>query len=64
MAKFVVFEKVSEAIYSRLDKVGEKQSVRVKVEGYGYYTGYHTFVLEKEDGFGLDGFSLKDLNLQ
>ncbi|KAJ6160438.1 hypothetical protein N7470_003834 [Penicillium chermesinum] len=49
---------------SAVDQAGKKQSIRVKVEGYAYYTGYHAFVLEKEDGIGLDGFSLKDLKLQ
>lgn len=35
--------------------------VRVKVEGYGYYTAYHSFVVEKEDGLGVDGFSLQNI---
>lgn len=38
-------------------------SVRVRIEGYAYYTGYHSFVVEKEDGLGVDGFSLKDINI-
>lgn len=38
-----------------------RQWVKVRVEGYGYYTGYHTFVVEKEDGLGVDGFSVKDI---
>lgn len=39
----------------------DDQTVRVLVEGYAYYTGSHTFVVEKEDGLGVDGFSLRDL---
>ncbi|KAJ5099888.1 Proline racemase [Penicillium argentinense] len=35
--------------------------VKVRVEGYAYYTGYHNFVVEKEDGLGVDGFSVKDI---
>ncbi|CAI7599409.1 unnamed protein product [Penicillium glandicola] len=42
---------------------GEKQSVRACVEGYAYYTGYHSFVVEKEDGLGVDGFSVRDIAL-
>jgi trans-L-3-hydroxyproline dehydratase len=42
---------------------GDKQSVRVSVEGYAYYTGYHSFVVEKEDGLGVDGFSVRDIAL-
>ncbi|KAJ5259323.1 Proline racemase [Penicillium angulare] len=38
-----------------------QRSVDVKVEGYAYYTGYHTFVVENEDGLGVNGFSMKDL---
>lgn len=30
--------------------------VRVKIEGYAYYTGYHVFVVEKEDALGDGGF--------
>ncbi|KAF4761607.1 hypothetical protein N7455_003470 [Penicillium solitum] len=37
--------------------------VRVCVEGYAYYTGYHSFVVEKEDGLGVDGFSVRDIAL-
>ncbi|KAJ5551918.1 hypothetical protein N7535_000140 [Penicillium sp. DV-2018c] len=37
--------------------------VRVCVEGYAYYTGYHTFVVEQEDGLGVDGFSVRDMAL-
>ncbi|KAJ5091201.1 hypothetical protein NUU61_006071 [Penicillium alfredii] len=40
-----------------------QQSVRVNVEGCGYYTGYHSFVVEKDDGLGVDGFSMRDLAL-
>lgn len=32
--------------------------VRVKVEGYANYMGYSTFVAEKADGLGVDGFLL------
>lgn len=39
---------------------GEK-SVEVRVEGYAFYTGYHSFVVESEDGLGVDGFSMKDI---
>jgi trans-L-3-hydroxyproline dehydratase len=42
---------------------GEQQSVRVCVEGYAYYTGYHSFVVEREDGLGVDGFCVKDIAL-
>ncbi|KAJ5458600.1 hypothetical protein N7475_009988 [Penicillium sp. IBT 31633x] len=42
---------------------GKQQSVQVSVEGYAYYTGYHSFVIEKEDGLGVDGFSIKDIAL-
>ncbi|KXG49352.1 Proline racemase [Penicillium griseofulvum] len=42
---------------------GDKQSVRVSVEGYAYYTGYHSFVVEKEDSLGVDGFSVRDIAL-
>ncbi|KAI2684945.1 hypothetical protein LCP963914a_5037 [Penicillium roqueforti] len=42
---------------------GDQQSVRVCVEGYAYYTGYHSFVVEKEDGLGVDGFSVRDIAL-
>ncbi|CAL5866941.1 uncharacterized protein PFLUO_LOCUS1153 [Penicillium psychrofluorescens] len=38
-------------------------SVRVKVEGYAYYTGYHWFVVEAEDGLGVGGFSLRDITM-
>ncbi|KAJ6080799.1 hypothetical protein N7499_005673 [Penicillium canescens] len=40
-----------------------QRSVRARVEGYGYYTGYHSFVVEKEDGLGVDGFSVRDIAL-
>ncbi|KAJ5382301.1 Proline racemase [Penicillium concentricum] len=42
---------------------GDQRSVRVCVEGYAYYTGYHSFVVEKEDGLGVDGFSVRDIAL-
>ncbi|OQD62598.1 hypothetical protein PENPOL_c011G02357 [Penicillium polonicum] len=41
----------------------DQRIVRVCVEGYAYYTGYHSFVVEKEDGIGLDGFSVRDIAL-
>lgn len=46
---------------SVFESTGSGKSVRVRVEGYGYYTGYHSFVVEKEDGLGVDGFTLKDI---
>ncbi|KAJ5901567.1 Proline racemase [Penicillium taxi] len=44
---------------SVFDTAEDKRSVRVQVEGYAFYTGYHSFVVEKEDGLGVDGFLLK-----
>lgn len=35
--------------------------VVVSVEGFAYYTGYHTFVLENEDPLGRSGFSFENL---
>jgi trans-L-3-hydroxyproline dehydratase len=32
------------------------------VGGYAYITGYHYFVVESEDGIGIDGFSVKDVS--
>ena len=55
------YEALSGFVGSVYDSVDNHRSVRVMVEGYAYYTGYHSFVVEKEDGLGLDGFSLKDL---
>jgi len=46
------------------DSVEGRQWVRVQVGGYGYYTGYHCFVVEEEDGIGIDGFSVKDVSKQ
>ncbi|KAJ5711979.1 hypothetical protein N7488_006135 [Penicillium malachiteum] len=40
----------------------DQQSVDVRVEGYAFYTGYHSFVVESEDGLGIDGFSMKDIS--
>ncbi|KAJ5780045.1 Proline racemase [Penicillium paradoxum] len=40
---------------------GKEQSVRVCVEGHAYYIGYHSFIVEKEDGLGVDGFSVRDI---
>ncbi|KAJ5126654.1 Proline racemase [Penicillium atrosanguineum] len=47
---------------SVFDSVEGRQWVRVQVGGYAYYTGYHCFVVEKEDGIGIDGFSVKDVS--
>lgn len=46
---------------SVIDSVDGRPWVRVLVEGYGYYTGSHSFVVETEDGFGVDGFSIRDI---
>lgn len=35
--------------------------VTTKVEGFAYYTGYHTFVVEAEDRLGARGFSMSQL---
>ncbi|KAJ5158112.1 Proline racemase [Penicillium coprophilum] len=52
------------SVFDDGDTRGEhQQSVRVSVEGYAYYTGYHSFVVEKEDGLGVDGFSVRDIAL-
>lgn len=42
------------AVYNKEELLGPV--VRVKVEGYAYYTGYHVFVVEKEDPLGDGGF--------
>lgn len=36
--------------------------VRVRVEGYAYYTGYHVFLAEKEDPLGESGFLFNRLD--
>lgn len=46
---------------SVVDGAEGRPSVRVLVEGYAYYTGYHSFVVEEEDGLGADGFCIKDI---
>lgn len=46
---------------SVVDSAEDRPWVRVLVEGYGYYTGYHTFIVEKEDGLGVDGFCIRDI---
>ena len=38
--------------------------VRVRVEGYAYYVGAHTFVVEKEDPFASGGFLFDKLGRQ
>ena len=40
-------------------EVGDKEGVRVKVKGQGYYTGSNTLTLEAEDGLGR-GFLVHD----
>ncbi|RMZ80405.1 hypothetical protein DV738_g2891, partial [Chaetothyriales sp. CBS 135597] len=35
--------------------------VKTRVEGYASYTGYHTFILERDDLIGNDGFTFKGL---
>jgi trans-L-3-hydroxyproline dehydratase len=53
------------SVFEDTDTSRDDGSVRVCVEGYmyAYYTGYHSFVIEKEDGLGLDGFSVRDIAL-
>lgn len=63
-----VVDEVSPAVrpqhnHEREEEEGEQEEqqllgpvVRVKVEGYAYYTGYHVFVVEKEDPLGEGGF--------
>lgn len=36
-------------------------AVKVRVEGFAYYTGYSTFTIEEQDKMGMDGFSLSDM---
>lgn len=36
--------------------------VKVKVEGYAFYTGFHSFVVEKDDPLGEDGFIFEKLD--
>ncbi|KAH7017966.1 uncharacterized protein B0I36DRAFT_377394 [Microdochium trichocladiopsis] len=36
--------------------------VIVKIEGFAFYTGYHTFISEEEDILGDDGFILEQLH--
>lgn len=48
---------------SVVDSAEGRPWVKVLVEGYGYYTGYHSFVVEKEDGLGIDGFSIRDITM-
>ncbi|KAJ9661638.1 hypothetical protein H2198_001814 [Neophaeococcomyces mojaviensis] len=36
--------------------------VRTQVEGYGYYTGHHTFFVEEADPLGQDGFLMSALS--
>ncbi|KAE8551538.1 hypothetical protein TMatcc_001490 [Talaromyces marneffei ATCC 18224] len=43
---------------SGVDGSQKNISVRVKVEGYANYMGYSTFVAEKADGLGVNGFLL------
>jgi trans-L-3-hydroxyproline dehydratase len=57
-----VYRGLSGFVGSVFDDAGSG-GVRVCVEGYAYYTGYHTFVVEKEDGLGVDGFSVRDIVL-
>lgn len=51
------------SVLDAADTSGKQRSVRVCVEGHAYYTGYHSFVVEKEDGLGVDGFSVRDITL-
>mgnify|MGYP002718838383 FL=1 len=51
------------SVFEDTDTSRDDGSVRVCVEVYAYYTGYHSFVIEKEDGLGLDGFSVRDIAL-
>ncbi|OQE15303.1 hypothetical protein PENFLA_c032G03194 [Penicillium flavigenum] len=51
------------SVFEDTDTNGGDGSVRICVEGYAYYTGYHSFVVEKEDGLGVDGFSVRDIAL-
>lgn len=46
---------------SVVDSAERRPWVKVLVEGYGYYTGYHSFIVEKEDGLGVDGFCIWDI---
>lgn len=46
---------------SVVDAVDDRPWVKVLVEGYAYYTGYHSFMVETEDDFGVSGFSIRDI---
>lgn len=48
-------------IGSVVDSADGRPWVRVQVDGYAYYTGYHSFVVETEDGLGVDGFCIRDI---
>lgn len=39
-------------------------SVRVKLEGFAYYTGSHTFIVEEGDMLGDEGFTLDSLRAE
>ena len=53
-------EECDVACMERFDEAGVKP-VKVKVEGYAYYTGRSTFVVEPEDPLGDKGFAMSRL---
>lgn len=50
-------------VASVVESAADRPWVKVLVEGYAYYTGYHSFVVEEEDGLGVDGFSIRDITM-
>lgn len=43
---------------------GKHPAVRTQIEGKAFYTGYHTFVVEKDDPLGDGGFIMKNFALE
>ncbi|KAF1986293.1 Diaminopimelate epimerase-like protein [Aulographum hederae CBS 113979] len=46
-----------------LHENAKRPAVRVQVEGYAFYTGSSTMIVEPADPLGTDGFSMRDLGM-
>ncbi|MBA7494042.1 hypothetical protein ES702_04611 [subsurface metagenome] len=49
-------------VLEEVPKIGKLQypCIRTRIEGYAFYTGYHTFCVEPGDVLGDDGFTMYD----
>lgn len=49
-------------ILEEVPRIGDMQypCIRTRIEGYAFYTGYHTFCVEPGDTLGDDGFTMYD----